>query len=209
MITPLSDYRNTYFERKEPVKIQGLVNYIVACLFSPSKSTLLQAVHNGNLITWPAMTVENVNKYYEEKIYTGKGHLNQERKNLRSTRAEQQPLTPEQQFLLRNDYFPHDEQLTLPTNDHMCLLMPFKSKDTGFFDLTGRFPYPSSQGNQYIMIMYSYDHNAILAEPTKSRQSGELKKAFLKLYSRLADAGAAPNMYICDNECSADLKQAF
>ena len=37
------------------------------------------------------------------------------------------------------------------------------SQGLSYMDLTGRFPYKSSKGNEYILVEYSYDINAILA----------------------------------------------
>jgi hypothetical protein len=45
-------------------------------------------------------------------------------------------------------------------------------------DQTGRFPVVSSKGNKYIMILYDYDSNAILAQPIKDRTAPELLRAF-------------------------------
>ena len=44
-------------------------------------------------------------------------------------------------------------------------------KNMGYTDLTGRFPYRSSQGNEYILVGYNYDGNDILAEAIKNRQT--------------------------------------
>ena len=38
-----------------------------------------------------------------------------------------------------------------------------------YTDQTGRFPVVSSKGNKYIMVLYDYDSNAILAKPIKDR----------------------------------------
>jgi hypothetical protein len=40
-----------------------------------------------------------------------------------------------------------------------------------YTDQTGRFPVVLSKGNKYIMILYDYDSNAILAQPIKDRTS--------------------------------------
>jgi hypothetical protein len=47
-----------------------------------------------------------------------------------------------------------------------------------YTDQTGRFPVVSRKGNKYIMILYDYDSNAILAQPIKDRTAPELLKAF-------------------------------
>jgi hypothetical protein len=36
----------------------------------------------------------------------------------------------------------------------------------------------SSKGNKYIMVLYEYDGNAILAEPIKNRTAPELLRVF-------------------------------
>ena len=41
-------------------KITDVLQYLHAALFSPKKATLLQAVKNNNLTTWPGMTITNV-----------------------------------------------------------------------------------------------------------------------------------------------------
>ena len=76
-------------------------------------------------------------------------------------------------------------------------------------DLTVRFPYTSARGNQYILIIYDYDSNCILATATKTRQAGELTQAFTDLHATLSNRGAAPNVYILDNEFSLEMKQAM
>jgi hypothetical protein len=40
-----------------------------------------------------------------------------------------------------------------------------------YTDQTGHFPVISSKVNKYIMVLYEYDGNAILAEPIKNRTS--------------------------------------
>jgi len=40
-----------------------------------------------------------------------------------------------------------------------------------YMDLTRKFIAPSSSGNNYIMIIYNYDSNTILAIPLKNHKS--------------------------------------
>lgn len=56
-------------------KITDILNYIYASLFSPTKSTLLQAIKNKNLITFPGLTYKNAKRYLKETIAIAKGHL--------------------------------------------------------------------------------------------------------------------------------------
>jgi hypothetical protein len=58
----------------------------------PVKLTWLKAIKVGNYMGWPMLTESNIQKYYPETIKTAKGHLNQTRKNVRSTKVEATPL---------------------------------------------------------------------------------------------------------------------
>ena len=51
-------------------------------------------------------------------------------------------------------------------------------KSMGYMDLTGRFPYRSSRGNEYIMVAYNYDGNQILMEPVKNKVSDGWRPVF-------------------------------
>ena len=57
-----------------------LVDCLHACCFSPTKQTFLQAIKNGNFITWPGLTPDLVSKHLIPSLATAKGHLAQERK---------------------------------------------------------------------------------------------------------------------------------
>ena len=82
-------------------------------------------------------------------------------------------------------------------------------KQKGFFDLTGRFPFPSSRGNNYILVLYDFDSNAILAEPIANRTTGEIKRAWELLHEKLRSRGVPPKTYVMDNEASKELKKAI
>ncbi len=58
----------------------------------PVKSTWLKAIKVGNYVSWPMLTECNVQKYYPMTIETAKGHLNQKRKNVWSTKIKVTPL---------------------------------------------------------------------------------------------------------------------
>jgi hypothetical protein len=58
----------------------------------PVKLIWLKAIKAGNYISWPMLIECNVNKYYPETSETPKGHMNQMRKNERSTKTKQTPL---------------------------------------------------------------------------------------------------------------------
>jgi hypothetical protein len=72
---------------------------------------------------------------------------------------------------------------------------------------TGRFPTTSSRGNKYVMFLYDYDSNTILAEPLKSKSEGEMILAYTTLHEYLSDRSLKPRLYKLDNECPAGLKR--
>jgi hypothetical protein len=75
-----------------------------------------------------------------------------------------------------------------------------------YTDQTGRFPVVSSKGNKYIMVLYDYDSNAILAQPIKNRTAPELLKAFQFMEQELVARGLKPKLMKLDNEASKLLK---
>ena len=71
--------------RKDKTK-SDLANFLLASCFSPVKSTLLRAIKNNHFTTWPGMEYTFMNKHLSTNIATVKGHLNQERQHLQSTK---------------------------------------------------------------------------------------------------------------------------
>ena len=64
---------------------QKLVQYLHACAFSPPKYIFLNAIANNSFITWPGLSTTLIQKMIPPTA-TAKGHLDQERKHLQSTR---------------------------------------------------------------------------------------------------------------------------
>jgi hypothetical protein len=67
---------------------------------------------------------------------------------------------------------------------------------------TGRFSVVSSKGNKYIMILYYYDSNAIMAQPIKDRTALELLRAFQVMEQESVARGLKPKLMKLDNEAS-------
>ena len=72
--------------------IEQAIKWMHAVCGFPVKSTWLKAIKAGNFIGWPLLTERNVSKYYPETLETPKGHMNQTRKNVRSTKPKSMPL---------------------------------------------------------------------------------------------------------------------
>ena len=67
--------------------IEEAVRWMHASCGYPVKSTWIKAIKAGNFLGWPIINIRTVSTYYPETQETPKGHLNQTRKNVRSTKT--------------------------------------------------------------------------------------------------------------------------
>ena len=186
---------------------QQLANYLHGCCFAPKSSTFIRAIKNGNFISWPGLDSTIIDKHLVPSIATAKGHLDQERKNLQSTKTPMTPAPSDNDDT--DDFFPTPTVDNEKTHDVCAIITPFDPKSTAYSDLTGRFPHKSSRGNEYLLVVYDFDSNAILVEAIKNRTAKEITKAWEKIHLVLKSTGAAPNLYILDNEISGEFKTAL
>ena len=66
--------------------IERAVRYLHAAAGFPTKATWLRAIRNGHYVSWPLLTVRNVNKHFPESEETQKGHMRNQRQGVRSTK---------------------------------------------------------------------------------------------------------------------------
>jgi hypothetical protein len=172
---------------------KDLINYLHAACFSTVKSTCITAIKNGNFTSWPGLTEHAVEKHLSKSTSTTKGHLNQQRQNARTTKIKDTKVI-----------------VTEPYLDHgiKTQFVYAATIDSGqiYTDQTGRFPVVSSKGNKYIMILYEYGRNSILAQLIKDRTDPELLKAFQVMEQELVARGLKPKLMKLDNEASKLLK---
>ena len=67
---------------------------------------------------------------------------------------------------------------------------------------TGRFHVKSNRGNEYAMVAYVYDPNAILVEPMKYRKEHEIIRDYGVIHQRLQQHKFKPRFQRLDNEAS-------
>jgi hypothetical protein len=68
----------------------ALIQYLHQALFSPTESTLLHAIRNNQLRTWPVLTLHAVRKYLPEtSAQTDKDHMKRQQQGIRSTKENQ------------------------------------------------------------------------------------------------------------------------
>ena len=193
--------------RKDKSK-HDFIQYLHAACFSPTKTTFLQAIKINHLQTFPGLTADLVNKHLIDTVHTAKGHMNQTASGLQSTKqlSSTQPQIPDKMHST-NDFCPVPNDPNTKTRDVIFSIVD--THDKAFLDLTGRFPHCSSRGNQYILIGYHYDSNAIIGAPLKNRQAATITTAWKELNNKLSKVGEANNLWILDNEASDTLKQAM
>ena len=65
---------------------EALIRYLQQCLFSPTKKTLVKAIENNQLTTWPSLTADAVHKHIPDLApATDKGHMKRQRKGISLT----------------------------------------------------------------------------------------------------------------------------
>jgi hypothetical protein len=153
-----------------------------------SSPTWIAAIKNGNFTSWPGLTERAVEIHLSKSSATVKGHLNQQRTNTRSNKIKEEENCGNVDTYLDNG---------IKTN---CIYAATIDSGQISTDQTGRFPVVSSKGNKYIMVLYDYDGNAILAEPIKNRTSAELLRAFQVLENKLTARGLQPKLMRLGNE---------
>jgi hypothetical protein len=126
------------------------------------------------------LTERNIQKYYPKTIETANRHLNQTRKNVRSTKVKTASLET------CNTSHLHGKKV------HDVLTQMYMVWETMFSDQTGQFPTQSLQGNKYIMVMVELDSNTILVKPMKNRKDAKMIRAYNVLLLQLKWAGIVP-----------------
>jgi len=189
--------------RTDKVKSE-LARFHHATMGGPVPSTLLRAIRRGHLATFPGMTTNLISKHLPKSLSTTLGHQDQEAKNLRSTKPIAPSLSPSP---------PHDEDLApalAPRTNQTCAMLLNQTDLTrSYSDQTGRFPVPSSRGNNYLFVLYHQDTNTIHAVPIPNRQAASIRNAWESTHKLLVRHGHPTDLHVLDNECSDDLKQAF
>ncbi len=117
----------------------------------PCQNNMEYSSQGRKFCRWPLLTEKNINKYYPETDETPKGHMNQQRKNVQSTKTPFEVCNAA--AALRGKKM---KDLFVST---------YNTRETSFSDQTGQFPKQSKRGHKYIMVLVEIDSNAILVEP--------------------------------------------
>ena len=190
-------------------RVPELVRYSHGALFSPTPNTLEKALRNNCIVGLPGLTTQTLRRHPPNTPATAKGHMDQVRQNIKSTKKRKKKSKTSASESTDNDVtdeaFPQSDTPNVRTHD--CYVTIEEMTGQIHTDQTGRFPTPSSAGNNYVMVLYDYDSNAILVQPFKTRHDTVIKEAYAALLERLQRAGLRPRLQRLDNECSKILKE--
>jgi hypothetical protein len=185
---------------------RDIATYLHKACFSPVPSTWIKAIDAGFFATWPGLTTDLINKHLPKSEATAKGHLRTARANQRSTKSKPtNPHTP----IHRIPQMTTDPPAGHPVRQQECNIKTIDVSGKVYSDQTGRFPHASSKGSKYVMVLYDFDSNAILAEPIKNKTEREQLVATTKLHDYLRARGLSPTMHVMDNECPPAIKKYF
>ena len=147
-----------------------------ASLGAPVVTTLIRAINNNWLTSFPGLTADGIRKHLPKSIQTTMGHMHKVRQNIRSTIVVTDTEIMEENKDTKDpseDYLPPQDPLEdylpprlIKNRDHILQITAIKFKDLKGMtssDQTGAFPHTSAKGNQYVMIMEDSDTGTILA----------------------------------------------
>ena len=83
---PLPKVKPNYIIKRDKNQLE-LAQYLRRCAWSPAISTLQTCISKGNFITWPGIEEVKFGKLLGTPLPTALALLDQERKNLQSTRV--------------------------------------------------------------------------------------------------------------------------
>jgi hypothetical protein len=180
--------------------LEPTICYLHATAGFPPKSTWLKAVRQGNYSTWPLINVKNVAKYFPESEETQMGHMQGQRQGVCSTRPVDAPGTinnvnPPNITVLVSDPTP-----TAHIVAHDTLIRVIDLNDAMYMDQTGHFPFISSLGNRYFMILHHVDSNSSWSKALKNNSKGKLILTRCRALVQMAQCGIVPRHQILDNQ---------
>ena len=71
-----------------------------------------------------------------------------------------------------------------------------------YSDKTGKFPYRSSKGMRYIMIVHHTNVNYIISEPMRNRTESQMLQTYDKVIIWMKIVGLETKKHVLDNEIS-------
>jgi hypothetical protein len=177
---------------------------------APAISTFYAAIDAGRLTTFPNVTSAQVKQNPPPSYTMVKGHLDQQRANLRSTKL----APPASKFPVSALTSPEETtDICAPPIDspslrtHHLYVNCRPGSGQIYIDQTRHFLIPSTSGNIDMLVLYDYDSNAILVEHMKNRSGPQILAAYKLVIDLLTRQGLKLQLQRLDNEASTALKQ--
>ena len=183
------------------------IAFLHACAGLPALSTFKKAITAGYYTTWPELNASRVDKFLLAPAVTIKGHLDQQRKGINSSKPKVKPKATKPHQFPGTPASPDDMQP--PTPDARCNHVYLTCTEiTGqiYLDQPGQFLVASTSSMSYIMVAHCYGSNAILAIPMPNRTGPYLLKAYKEVHWILASRGFQPKYQRLDSEISKVFK---
>ena len=158
-----------------------LVAYAHATFGSAPESTFLLALSNGWLGNYPYLTTSMYRANRPNSEATSKGYLDRVR----------QP--------------DHNQRAALTSEDREKIYT--RTKDINHSDLTGKFPFQSLLGNQYVLC--SEYRGYLYSVAMKDKTAASYVRAYKELYTHYRDLGFSPEFQRMDNETSEIVEEYF
>ena len=184
------------------------VRYWHRTLGSPTTATLIAAIEAGYLSFIPKLTAKMVRKHDPQSMETALGHSKRTRQKQNTTKVtgriefgdeiDTDKIARESE----EDRIPKERE---PRSNKVMVKLLRPQQKRNFMDSTGRFPIASLKGNEYLMVFYCQDSNAIHAVPYALRDAGCHTRAFDKGIKWFEDKGFKPEIERLDNEMSEQL----
>ena len=172
--------------------------------FSSSPSTLIEAIDAGRMVSFPWLMSELIRRHLPLSTAMVKGHLDQQRKNLRSTQpkpalemptkdspetlpsisALSLPMSPDSDGEA-DELSPQPDEPLMPRS-HFLYIVCAEIMGKVFSDQMGRFLTSSTSGNKVMLILYDYDSNFMHAEAMKDRSGPEILMAYKRGHELLS-----------------------
>jgi hypothetical protein len=211
------------FVKDEPNAV--FVAYQSACFLNPPDSTFEIAVRKGYLGNLPRLTSKMIRKNRPNSIGTALGHLNRLRQNLRSTNID--PVINKKDKKILNIQSEINTNTSIPNSNivkdltceqereemvtktiQLSDLSPDERKALAiYFDATGRFPFQSEEGYEYMLV--SAYKNYIHVEPMVDRRAPSYVAAYRSTINFFHSKGHTLSVCRLDNESSVILENFF
>jgi hypothetical protein len=202
-----------------PTAAERVAYYHAAC-GSPSLSTWYEALDRGHFVTWPGLDAATARRHPPRSWAEKVGHLDQERKNQRSSKQTQLGKEPSSRSAAlpapnhnttgeesSDDRHPSAGDGPAPRRERFIWANCATMTGQQYMDATGRFLVPSTVGNLYMLVIYDEDSNSIHVEVMKDRSSAQYVAAFDRAFKHFSAAGFRPRLQRLDNEASHALLQ--